>query len=69
MADLNKQFADIAALADHKLKTEKYKALLDQFIDKKAIKELQTFLIHSKLSSSLWMKYRELLLTPILSVG
>jgi len=30
-----KQFNDIAASSDHKAKTDKYKSLLDQFVDKK----------------------------------
>jgi len=46
MADINKTFAEIATLSDHKTKTEKYKALLDQFIAKESIKELQAFLVH-----------------------
>eukprot|EP01114_Cavostelium_apophysatum_P005932 TRINITY_DN17109_c0_g1_i2.p1 TRINITY_DN17109_c0_g1~~TRINITY_DN17109_c0_g1_i2.p1 ORF type:complete len:332 (+),score=54.54 TRINITY_DN17109_c0_g1_i2:54-1049(+) len=46
MADTNKQFADIAALPDHKTKTERYKQLLDQFIDKQDVKQLQAFVLH-----------------------
>jgi hypothetical protein len=47
MADSSKLFADIAASSDHKTKTDKYKALLDQFVDKKSVKDLKAFVDHS----------------------
>lgn len=45
--DTTKAFADIAAVADHKTKTDKYKALLDQFVSQNAVKELKAFVDHS----------------------
>jgi len=39
-------FATIAASSDHKTKNEKYKQLLDQFLQKKAVKELKAFVDH-----------------------
>jgi len=41
-----KLFADIAASSDHKSKNEKYKQLLDQLIEKNAVKDLQLFVTH-----------------------
>jgi len=41
-----KLFADIAASSDHKTKTDKYKALLDQFVDKKSVSDLKAFVDH-----------------------
>jgi len=46
MGDTSKIFAEIAASSDHKAKNEKYKHLLDQFIDKKQTKELKDFVTH-----------------------
>jgi len=40
------QFASIAAIADHKTKIEKYKALLEQLIAKKSVPELKAFVEH-----------------------
>jgi hypothetical protein len=45
--DTTKAFSDIAAIADHKTKTDKYKALLDQFLSQNAVKELKAFVDHS----------------------
>jgi hypothetical protein len=47
MAEVNKVFSEIAASNDHKTKNEKYKQLLDQFIEKNAKKELEAFVVHS----------------------
>jgi len=44
--DIMKQFNDIAASSDHKAKTDKYKSLLDQFVDKKDAKLLKAFVDH-----------------------
>jgi len=43
---MEKQFADIAASSDHKTKTEKYKQILDQCIDKQDKKSLELFVMH-----------------------
>jgi len=46
MADRKKIFEEIAASSDHKAKKEKYKQLLDQFIERKQVKELKDFVTH-----------------------
>jgi len=46
MADPNKLFGSISASADHKTKNEKYKQLLDQFIEKNSVNELKAFVEH-----------------------
>jgi COP9 signalosome complex subunit 4 len=46
MTDVYKLFGEIAASSDHKTKTEKYKALLDEFVKKSAVKELKAFVEH-----------------------
>jgi len=46
MADASKLFAGIAASADHKTKNEKYKQLLDGFIEKGSLNELKAFVDH-----------------------
>ena len=46
--DTNKLFAEYSAIADHKTKTDKYKALLDQFLSQNAIPQLKSFVDHSE---------------------
>eukprot|EP01115_Flamella_aegyptia_P002277 TRINITY_DN136297_c0_g1_i1.p1 TRINITY_DN136297_c0_g1~~TRINITY_DN136297_c0_g1_i1.p1 ORF type:complete len:388 (+),score=111.03 TRINITY_DN136297_c0_g1_i1:45-1208(+) len=44
--DTAKLFAEYSAISDHKTKTDKYKALLEQFVTKNSINELKSFVDH-----------------------